>query len=169
MLVRKEDLTNKMYEEANLLAFYEEEDFNEDYPYQTVTIVKNRYTGIVGLISLREYREIKESYEPEPEENKTEEFEELLDNIGSVFENIFNNITSAGEEFLKEASKIKEELKPDFREAKEDILGGLSNAKTVGRIIALNTIRLKAIEEDVATKGFIKKIDLKLAALEMSL
>lgn len=158
MLVRKEDLTEEMYEEANLLAFYDK-DFKEYHPYQLVTIVKNRYTGIAGTVSLSHYNELRKEYEPEEDISKEpESLEEVFEEIGSIFNNFLGTVLDSGEEFIKEASEIK-----------EDILGAINYAKTKVRIEQLKDIKDRAIKENVSTKGFIKKTDIKISILELSI
>lgn len=154
MLVKKEKITDTMYEKANLLAFYDE-DFREDYPYQLVTIIKNRYTGITGTLPLKDYTELKEKYEPE-------------DNSEEDFNNLNEFFTSMSEVFKKTFDDIKETIEPEINAFKDDMINGLSDLENSIKLEKLKSIRKMVIDEGLETKGFIKKIDKRIFILDAS-
>lgn len=128
----------------------------------------------------------------EPEQEEKSEVEEILETFGEAFEGYYKNAYDILEEVVEDIqSGVEENIKPKAKNIFGEILSGMEDIaetlkpkvqdfKTKGMIkgiqtaalakmrakkLRLQTARQIAISEGVATKGFIKRIDKKIAAI----
>ncbi len=171
MIYNPKDINNEMMFKEDLVAYIDE---NEN-----IIILKNRYTGKVGQVSLREYLDIETKREDKDENKDSFDFiSSLFDNISattqdafsymeeqstdvkdSISETFSNTVDSLKNEITTASSRVQDIINPKIDDVAEFV-------KLRAELMELKILKDSAKRLGVDTKSFLKKVDDRIDDIE---
>jgi gas vesicle protein len=164
----------------------------------SIEIVKNTMTKDTGMVPFAQYIRIANSrgpvsyeslFEPKKEDTSFEsqakakqasEEEEIKEAVEGFLKDVFGLVKEVGEgiqtevetmqkDVTEDIDKFKENVKPDIQRAVRGLSNLLKKAEVEADILRLQGVKKFAEQEDISTKGFVKKVDAKIAVLKASI
>lgn len=93
-------------------------------------------------------------------QEKVNQGKEAINDVANTLGNIFGDIVDGFDEFVSD-------IEPKMDRASKDIKDTVDAVGVRVELAKLKALRESALEQNVATKGFLKKINAKIVALEM--
>lgn len=157
MIVNKNDVTNELFFKYDLLAVRTEVPGYID-------IIKNRYTGELGVFAQSFYDTLVDQYETDTPKRAS-----IMDGFPEDFKTLFGALSETLEGVIDEAATVAKEAietaKPEVEKFTTDLMDTIQRVELEAEITKLQVVRDTAVEMGVATGGFLKKIEKKIATL----